>query len=132
MFGRWSRSRNVPRDPRYSRPAFDAEPAVSTPEAKVRPPEEIAGSVENLERAVASVMEFAADKQIPASVVVNPLLVLWDAAHEVDPLVSVPVEALLTVAVHRSTLGSDEVIGCIQEVRALAIQEAVLAELVGG
>lgn len=97
-----------------------------------RPPEAVAGSVENLERAVGTLMDFAADKQIPASVLVNPLLVLWDAAHEVDPAVSAPVEALLTVAVHRSTLGSDELIGCLQEVRALAIQEAVLSALVLG
>lgn len=77
-------------------------------------------------------MNFAGDRNIAASAALNPLLGIWDAARAVGPEVSDPVERMLTVAIHRSTLGSDELIACVQEVRALALQEAVLSNLVMG
>lgn len=95
-------------------------------------PEVPPGSVEQLDRTVDLLMEFTRERYVAASVLVNPLLVVWDAAHAVGVDVAAPVEALLTVAVQRSTIAADEIRGCVQEARALAVQEAVLSEPVRG
>lgn len=87
--------------------------------------------IERLEHSLRSLSDFARDRIVPTSLVVNPLLLVWDAAHELDPGVAAPVEGLLTVAVQRTTLEADELFHCIDEVRALILQHTVLADLVG-
>lgn len=113
--------------PADSRPICEAENLDTRPTRAPRPVGDMTGSLEVLERALATLMEFTRDRWVPASVLVNPLLVVWDSARGIGPDVSGPVEALLTVAVQRASIGSDEVIACVQEVRAFAVQEAVLS-----
>lgn len=132
MFGRLSNSKRSPSRPADCRPPADIEPAVPVEVVKRRPPEHLVESVERLDRALASLGAFTTDRAVPTSVVINPLLVVWDAAHEVGAEVSEPVEALLTAAVQRTTLGADELLSCSHKVRALALQEMVLSELVLG
>lgn len=118
--------------PAESRPICEAEGLHYEPRPVARQVGDMTGSLEALERALTALMEFTRDRSVPASVLVNPLLVVWDTAHGIGPDVSGPVEALLTVAVHRASIGSDEVIACVQEVRAFAVQEAVLSVPVMG
>ncbi len=132
MFGRWNNSKKSPPRPADCRRPADVDPAVPVEVVKRRPPEHLAESVERLDRALASLGAFTTERAVPTSVVINPLLVVWDAAHEVGAEVSGPVEALLTAAVQRTTLGPDELVSCSDEVRALALQETVLSELVHG
>lgn len=132
MFGRWSNSKRSPSRPAECRPPADIGPAAPVEVVKRRPIEHLAESVERLDRALTSLGAFTSDRAVPTSVVINPLLVVWDAAHEVGAEVSEPVESLLTAAVQRTTLGADELLSCSDEVRALALQQTVLSELVLG
>lgn len=132
MFGRWSNHRSTPVRPADCRPPSDTDRAIPLIEVKHRAPEDLEEGVQRLDQALATLGQFTRDRAVPTSAVINPLLVVWDAAHEVGEEVSSPVEALLTAAVQRTTIGSDELVSCVEEVRALALQETVLAELVHG
>lgn len=132
MFGRWSNHRSTPVRPADCRRPADTDRAVPVIVVKRRAPEALQEDVQRLDRALATLGQFTRDRAVPTSAVINPLLVVWDAAHEVGEEVSSPVETLLTAAVQRTTLGSDELVTCAEEVRALALQETVLAELVRG
>lgn len=131
MIGRWKKGRSgVSRTTAQTSAAF--EPVTDPVARPLQYPEVPAGSVENLDRALALLMEFTNQSSVAASFIVNPLLSVWDAARDVGTEVSAPVEALLTVAVHRSSIGADEIRGCAMDVRARALQESVLSELVHG
>lgn len=86
----------------------------------------------HLEETLSTLVTYTAGGAVPAQVVINPLLEVWDAAHEIAAEVSVPVEVLLTSAVQRPSLQPDELISCIEEVWALAVQESVFSEPVHG
>lgn len=130
MFGRWSNTRKTPVRPADCRRPSDYDRPAPLVVVKRRAPEDLAEVVERLDLALASLIPFTRERSVPTSVVINPLLVVWDAAHDVGAEVSGPVESLLTAAVQRATLGADELLACTDEVRALALQETVLADLV--
>ena len=85
--------------------------------------------VEPLDRALVVLLAYTAEKRVPASAVINPLLVAWDAAHEVGPGVAGPIEDLLTAAVHRAALEASEIVACVDEVRIHVLEMAVLSQL---
>ena len=131
MIGRWKRNPPSQREP-ADQPTPGSQPVPGPLWAPPVRHEVPPGTVEQLDRGLALLMEFTRDDSIPASILVNPLLVVWEAARDVGIEVSGPVEAMLTAAVRRSTLTADEVRSCVHEVRALALQETVLSVLVGG
>lgn len=81
-----------------------------------------------LDEAVAGLGPFLTETFIPTSAVINPLLVVWDAANEIDPCVSSPVERLLTVLVARTWVRPSELTATLDEVRAAASQASLLIE----
>lgn len=82
-----------------------------------------------LEASLRPVVPFIKERFVSASAVVNPLLSVWDAAHDLGPTVSEPVEELLTMAVQRSVITGQEIAACVEAVRALAAQEVILSQL---
>lgn len=56
---------------------------------------------------------------LPARSVINPLLDLWSAVHEVDPVAAIPVEDLLTALCSRHLVSSSELAVVCDDVRAL-------------
>ena len=85
-------------------------------------------ALERLDQAVAGLGPFLAESFIPTSAVTNPLLVVWEVAHEIDPCVSSPVEHLLTVLVARTWLTPSELTATMDEVRAAASQAILLLD----
>lgn len=84
---------------------------------------------ESLDESLDRLMAFTSEQLVPASAVINPLLIAWDAAHEVAQEAAVPIEALLTTSVQRVLLDANEIVECVEEVRSIALQMAILAQL---
>lgn len=82
--------------------------------------------MDRLDLAVAAVTPYLLDPSVSAAVLVNPLLLVWDAAQAVHPDVAGPVEELLTTLLHRTITPSVDVRRTIEEIRARALQELVL------
>lgn len=82
--------------------------------------------VERLDEAAVALGPYLREATACARMLVNPLLVVWDAAHAVHPEVATPVEELLTGLLHRTTIPVQDVLGAIDDVRARALQELVL------
>ncbi len=89
-----------------------------------RPPVE--DRVERLDRTVAALDPYLREPAVSASTLVNPLLVVWDAAHDVVPDVATPVERLLTGLVHCTTVPATDVLEAVDDARARALQVLVL------
>lgn len=79
-----------------------------------------------LEEAIADLVPYLAEETVSASLMINPLLLVWDGAHDLGPAVARPVETMLTALVHRSTVSTGEVLSLMDETRALAVQAFVL------
>lgn len=129
MFGRRIRNRTSG-SPAGCLPLPQTDELLVEEKAGPQPPEDPEQRLERLDQGLHYLSEFTRDRFVPTSLVVNPLLSVWGTAHEIDSEVSGPVEALLTVAMHRATLEADELLHFIDEVRAEALQHTVLAELV--
>lgn len=82
---------------------------------------------ERLEAALADVAGYLRDEFVPAGLMINPLLSAWDAAHEFDADVAVPLEELMTALIHRASVQRKEILEVLDEVRALAVSTALLA-----
>lgn len=128
----WRRARfpEAPRPARTTTFAGAAGPDPQTPAA--RPAPEVEGDpvlydMGRLDAASSVVHSYLHEPFSSCAVLVNPLLGLWDAAHEIDPAACSPVEELLTVLLQRSIISSAEVMAVIDDVRARAIQGSVLA-----
>lgn len=81
---------------------------------------------ERFEAALANVAGYLGDDFVPAGLIINPLLLAWDAAHDIDAAVAVPLEELLTGIIHRASVQRKEILEVLDEVRALAVSTAVL------
>lgn len=103
-------------------------PAVVSADAKDNLAETRA-SFETLEAALLTLHAFTGEPRVPASTLINPLLDVWDVARRVGPEVAAPAEALLGLSVRRSTLTSDEIVACIDDIRARAVESSVLARV---
>lgn len=86
-------------------------------------------ALEALERTLLALEPFTREARVPASVMINPLLDVWDAAHQIGPDVTLPVEALLTLAVHRSMLLAEEIDAGAKATRQRAVETSLLAKL---
>lgn len=82
--------------------------------------------VDRLDRAVAGLDPYLPEQSTGAAGLVNPLLVVWDAAQAVHPAVAGPVEDLLTALLHRLTVPTAEVRAVVEETRARALQVLIL------
>lgn len=67
------------------------------------------------------------DTVIGTSRVINPLLVLWEAAHRVSEAAAAPVERMLTVLVSRQHTSHVELQRMVDEVKATFPAEIALA-----
>lgn len=94
--------------------------------ARIHPTEPVEDRVSELDGAIGALTPYLREEFIYAAALVNPLLLVWGAAEEVEPDVASPVESLLTDLLHRTTVGADEVFAAIEEVRARAVQVLVL------
>jgi hypothetical protein len=82
---------------------------------------------DELEQAITTFLEQMGNGVVSVSRVVNPLLQVWSVARDVDAVVAVPVENLLTVLVGRSITTSDELAETMTEVRAILAESSPLA-----
>ena len=80
-----------------------------------------------LDEAIAELGPYLTETIIPTGQVINPLLDVWDAAHNIHPYASSPVEQLLTVLVARAWVPPAELSSTLDEVRSSALQASVLA-----
>jgi hypothetical protein len=80
-----------------------------------------------LDEAIATASTYLTENWIATTVLINPLLEVWEAANAVHPAVARPVEEFLTVLIHRTTVTPAEVNAMVDEVRVLALQASVLA-----
>jgi hypothetical protein len=64
--------------------------------------------------------------------VINPLLSAWSLAHEIDPEVARPLEALLTSLSHRVLTTEGELASAIDEVRLRLARLEPMTSEVGG
>ena len=80
---------------------------------------------ERLAAALTEVTAYLQEEFVPASIMINPLLCAWDAAHMIDVDVAVPLEGLLTALVHRTAAQRGEVLEVLDEVRARALSMTV-------
>lgn len=85
--------------------------------------------LDHLEAALAQLEAFTRDRLVAAAIVINPLLVVWEAASGISPATAARIEALLTAAVQREMLQCQRIRDCTYEVRAIALQESVLSAL---
>lgn len=79
----------------------------------------VSGEVDDLERTIQAFLSDMGTGVVSVSRVVNPLLQVWSVARNVDAVVAVPVENLLTVLVGRSLTTSQELTDTMTEVRAV-------------
>lgn len=77
---------------------------------------------------MAGLDSFLQETYIPTSAVTNPLLVLWDAAHDIDPVVSSPVEHLLTALVTRTWVTPAELSATVEQVRTAESEANLLLD----
>lgn len=91
----------------------------------VRPPLE--DRVNRLDETLKTLDPYLREPSACAAALVNPLLVVWDAAHAVHPEVAIPVEKLLTGLLRRSTIPAADVFDAVGDMRARALQVLVLA-----
>lgn len=89
-----------------------------------RPP--IQDRVDRLDETLKTLDPYLQEPAASAGALVNPLLVVWDAAHAVHPEVATPVEKLLTGLLHRTTVPVDDVLVAVEDMRARALQVLVL------
>jgi hypothetical protein len=80
----------------------------------------------SIDTAIAALEPYLGEPFIPTRSVINPLLVVWDAAHGLDPCVSLPVEQLLTALLARTWVTPSELTATMDEVRALALEASSL------
>ena len=81
-----------------------------------------------LDQAVGALNPYLGDTVIPAGLVINPLLDIWDAAQSIDPSVSSAVKQFLTVLVERTSVTPAELTSTVDEMRIAALQASVLAD----
>ncbi len=84
---------------------------------------------DELEQAIQEFLAGVGNGTVSVSRVVNPLLQVWSVARDVDAVVAVPVENLLTVLVGRALTTSDELGETMAEVRAALAEAAPLASV---
>ena len=82
---------------------------------------------DELEHTIQAFLAGVGSGTVSVSRVVNPLLQLWSVARDVDAVVAVPVEHLLTVLVGRALTTSVELGETMAEVRAVLAETAQLA-----
>ncbi len=80
-----------------------------------------------LDEAIVTASTYLTEKWIATTCLINPMLEVWEAANAVHAAVARPVEELLTVLIHRTTVTPAEVEAVVDEVRVLALQASVLA-----
>jgi hypothetical protein len=85
--------------------------------------------VDDLEQAIQDFLAHMGSGVVSVSRVVNPLLQVWSVARDVDAVVAVPVENLLTVLVGRALTTSDELTETMTEVRAVLAGTSPLASV---
>lgn len=73
--------------------------------------------LDKLTAALETFLAVYSDSVIGRSRVMNPLLTLWEAAHDVSDAAAVPVERMLTVLVKRQHTSHDELERMVEEVR---------------
>ncbi|MGO9341364.1 MAG: hypothetical protein ACLP6E_02415 [Acidimicrobiales bacterium] len=73
--------------------------------------------VEKLADALEIFLAVHSDSVIGTSRVMNPLLTLWEAAHDVSDAAAEPIERMLTVLVKRQHTSHDELARMVDEVR---------------
>jgi hypothetical protein len=81
-----------------------------------------------LDEAIATSSAYLTEKWIATTTLINPMLEVWEAANAIHPTIARPVEELLTVLIHRTTITPAEINAVAHEVRTLALQASVLAE----
>jgi hypothetical protein len=84
-------------------------------------------SVARLESSLARLREHLTADTLAPGALVNPLLDVWAAAHDIHPWVSLPVERLLTVIQSRSSIDAPEVRCAADEVSLLLLEIRSLA-----
>jgi hypothetical protein len=99
-------------------------PAVRIPEPEVDAADQ---TLARLDEAIGRASTYRTQRWIATTCLINPMLEVWEAAHAIHPAVSRPVEELLIVLVHRTTITPAEINRVVDEVRALALQASVLA-----
>jgi hypothetical protein len=80
-----------------------------------------------LEEAIATASTYLTENWIATTSLINPMLGVWEAANAIHPAVARPVEKLLTMLIHRTTVTPADINAVVDEVRVLALQAAVLA-----
>lgn len=95
-------------------------------EAVADPPSPIQDRVDRLDETLKTLDPYLQEPAASAGALVNPLLVVWDAAHAVHPEVAAPVEKLLTGLLHRTMVPVDDVLVAVEDMRARALQVLVL------
>lgn len=83
--------------------------------------------VEAVEKSIAVVFGYLHDDPVPASLLVNPLLDVWEVVQKVDGAVGRPVEALLPTLLQRSLVRAEEIVPVLEETRALLLQAELFA-----
>jgi len=91
------------------------------------PGESPLSQADELEQAIQAFLAEMGSGVVSVSRVVNPLLQVWSVARDVDAVVAVPVENLLTVLVGRSITTSKELTETMTEVRAVLAGTGPLA-----
>jgi len=82
---------------------------------------------DELEQTIQAFLAGVGSGTVSVSRVVNPLLQVWSVARDVDAVVAVPVENLLTVLVGRALTTSVELGETMAEVRAVLAETSQLA-----
>ncbi|MCU1493926.1 MAG: hypothetical protein JWO62_1690 [Acidimicrobiaceae bacterium] len=114
-------------------PAVGDAVASGGPAEAVRSTDEAASTegdssqADELEQAIQSFLAEMGSGVVSVSRVVNPLLQVWSVARDVDAVVAVPVENLLTVLVGRALTTSQELTDTMTEVRAVLAGTSPLA-----
>ena len=101
-------------------------PPVPVGSPRVRSTAPVEDRVTALDESISALDPYLREEFTHPAALVNPLLVVWDAAQDVDPGVSCPVEELLTDLLHRTTVATSEIVTAMEEVRARAVQVLVL------
>jgi hypothetical protein len=80
-----------------------------------------------LDESIAVASTYLTEKWIATTSLINPMLEVWEAANAIHPAVARPVEELLTMLIHRTTVTPDEIRTVADEVRGLALQASIIA-----
>jgi hypothetical protein len=81
-----------------------------------------------LDETINIVCTFLTENWIATAVLINPMLGLWEAANTIHPAVARPVEEILTMLIHRTTVAPAEVNAVLDELRVLALQASVFID----